>query len=331
MSLILKEADWNELWQQAPKAQLNNQMQDDFGELQGIPESLGQGYSSEIELLPGVSLNLLDCKYHQDLMLKVPVHDHTIQMMILLSGSFHNTIHSTFSEVSSYLSGSGISPAYEDRYLANRRLNIVNVDIEPEVLKSNFLGDDQLPDPFQKQLFQEEDWKISFYPKVTPAMRSLAHQMWNAPYRGAIKRMYLQGKVFELLALHLALISEDSQQAKSPPRLMPKTVNALHHAKDILETQLEQPPSLPQLAEQVGVSQRTLQKGFPLLFKTTVVSYLTQQRLDRAEMLLRDGKHTVAEVATKVGYNNMGYFSVAFKGQFGITPSQCLAGKKVDF
>ena len=93
----------------------------------------------------------------------------------------------------------------------------------------------------------------------------------------------------------------------------------------------EELSTLPQLAQQVGVSQRTLQRGFPALFKTTVMGYLIQQRLDRAARLLREGKHKVAEVAILVGYGNLGHFSVAFKRKFGITPTQCLEGKKADF
>lgn len=58
------------------------------------------------------------------------------------------------------------------------------------------------------------------------------------------------------------------------------------------------------------------------------MGYLIQQRLDRAEMLLRESKYSVAEVATMVGYGHLGNFAKAFKQRFGITPRQCLAGKK---
>ncbi|MEL6441695.1 MAG: AraC family transcriptional regulator [Cyanobacteria bacterium J06621_8] len=218
-----------------------------------------------------------------------------------------------------------------DEHKTGHRLVYVNVEIEPEALKSYFPDDRLFDSALEKQLYKEEDWKISFYPEVTSQMRSLAYQLWNAPYHGMAKQIYLQGKVFELLALYLNLIKIESQSAESPPRLKPKTIAALHYAKNILTKHSEHPPSLPQLAQQVGVSQRTLQRGFPTLFKTTVVGYIAQQRLDRAERLLRERKHSVAEVAILVGYGNIGHFSVAFKRRFGITPSQCLVGSKADF
>jgi AraC-like DNA-binding protein len=328
MTLILNIEDWDELCQHAPQPQLNNLVLDDFETLEGLPEYFGRGYSRYMELSPGVRLNFSDHEHHKDMVLKIPAHDHAFQIMIFLSGAFESSIHPPFSKARSYFSGSGISPAYEDKYLTGQRLNIVNVEIEPELLESHFLADGHSRSIFQKQLFQGEDWKVSFYPTVTPEMRCLAHQMWNAPYRGAAKRMYLQAKVFELLALHLDLISADPQQKKSAPKLKPKTIASLHYAKDILTKQFEHPPSLPQLARQVEVSERTLQRGFPALFNTTVVGYLIQQRLDRAEMLLRESKYSVAEVATMVGYGHLGNFAKTFKQRFGITPRQCLAGKK---
>jgi AraC-like DNA-binding protein len=102
----------------------------------------------------------------------------------------------------------------------------------------------------------------------------------------------------------------------------------LHYAKEILTNQLEHPPLLSELAKQVGVSDRTLQRGFKSLFNITVVGYLKQQRLFQAERLLRRGTHSVTEVANQVGYGHLGHFAAAFRQQFGITPQACLAGRR---
>jgi AraC-like DNA-binding protein len=168
----------------------------------------------------------------------------------------------------------------------------------------------------------------------------------TCPYQGFEKRLFLQGKVHDLIGLQLMAMLRDSCHDPSgnrgrlpvPHRLKPETIARLHQAKDILAVQLQQPPSLSTLAQQMGMSERTLQRGFRTLFNTTVMDYLTQQRLERAEQLLRqaatDGlpsTRTVTEVATMVGYGNMGHFAAAFKRRFGITPSQCLAGKLAAF
>ncbi|YAF93730.1 MAG: helix-turn-helix transcriptional regulator [Nodularia sp. CChRGM 3473] len=332
MTLILSESDFDKLHQEAPQPQVQNLVLDSFERLEGVPEILGRGYNRGMKLSPGVWLNFSDCEYHQDLILKTPAHDHPIQFTIFLSGLLYfDDVHPNLGGTHSYFSGSGISPGYIEKYRAGERLTCVNVEISPEVLDSFLLEDGQYSSDIQKLLFKGEDWKNSFYPTVTPAMRSLAQQMWNAPYRGTAKRMYLQSKVFELLAMHLDWISAEQKPIHDTPGLKRDTIACIHHAKEILTTQLEHPPSLSELAQQVGVSVRTLHRGFPLLFNTTVVGYLTQQRLQKAKMLLRQGDYQVSEVANLVGYGHLGNFAAAFKRQYGITPSQCLAGKKAVF
>jgi AraC-like DNA-binding protein len=329
MTLILNPSVWDELHEQAPVTGPDNLILDDFEELTGVPEILGQGYCRSMELSPGLWLNFSECEYHQDLRLKVPAHDHPIQITILLSGSLYCDIHPTLGGTRSYFSGSGVSPGYVETYRSGQRLADVNIEIKPDLLDSFFLDDQQRQAERVRQLFRGEDWKVSFYPTVTPQMRSIAQQMWNVPYRGELKRLYLQAKVMELLVIYLDLISNNREQTHVTG-LKPDTIDRLHHARTILSTRLENPPSIVELAQQVGVSDRTLQRGFKALFNTTIVGYLQQQRLEQAEMLLRQGNLKVSEVATAVGYGNMGHFAVAFKRRFGITPSQCLAGKRVD-
>jgi AraC-like DNA-binding protein len=328
MTLILTQSNWEELHEQAPVPQPASLVLDDFEELSGVPECIGHGYIRSIELLPGMWLHFADCEHHQDLMVKAPVHGHPIQFVIHLSGCIYfNAVHPNLGGNCGYFSGSGMSPAYVEKYRSGERVITVGAEIEPEWLEA-FLTDEQYDTDTLKSLFKGEDWKTSFYPTVTPKMRSLAQQLWNAPYRGAAKRIYLQAKVLELLAMHLDMISEQSHHPCS--RLKPETIARLHYAQEILTRQFANPPSLSELAQRVGVSDRTLQRGFQILFNTTITGYLKLRRLEQAEQLLRQGNYTVAEVANLVGYGHLGHFATAFKRQFGITPSQCLAGKRVD-
>lgn len=280
-----------------------------------------------MELSPGVWLSFSETSYHQDVRVNVPAHDHPIQISVFLSGYLDCSIHPTLDGSRGYFSGSGVSPAYVEVQPGGQQLTCFNLEIDPAAMGAFFADEQGQPEIIQ-QLFRGEDWKASFYPKVTPAMRSLVHQMWHAPYRGIVKRMYLQAKVFELLALHLDLMSDHASQPQACGGLKPDTIARLHCAKEILTNQLENPPLLSELAKQVGVSDRILQRGFKALFNTTVVGYLKQQRLLQAERLLRQGTLSVTEVANRVGHGHLGHFAAAFRQQFGITPQECLAGRR---
>jgi AraC-like DNA-binding protein len=156
---------------------------------------------------------------------------------------------------------------------------------------------------------------------------SLAQQLWNPPYRGTAKHLYLQGKVFELLAMQLDLVAEEKNSKNA--QLKRSTIDRIHQARDIVLANLEHPPSVIELAQQVEVSASTLQRKFRELFGKTVFAYLTDQRMDLAEQLLRQRNCTVVEIATMVGYSNPAHFAAAFKRRFGITPSECMMGRMI--
>ncbi len=54
----------------------------------------------------------------------------------------------------------------------------------------------------------------------------------------------------------------------------------------------------------------------------TLNQFLTEYRLDKARELLADPRNNIAEVASRVGYNDSNYFGKAFKKHTGLSPSE---------
>jgi transcriptional regulator GlxA family with amidase domain len=91
------------------------------------------------------------------------------------------------------------------------------------------------------------------------------------------------------------------------------------YAQELLQSNLQSPPSLITLARQVGLNDRKLKEGFRQVFNTTVFGYLTQQRLLQARVLLSQ-QQSIGVVSAAVGYSSPTAFSGAFRRQFGISP-----------
>lgn len=322
MTLTLTWENFSEIWVETSELPHAPGNQDSF-EL--VPQ-VGRGSDYGVELWSGMELCCFNYELTDPLEIITPVHEHEVQCLIVTAGYFDTReLYPTIGGSSAYLSGGGISPALVDHWSPGR-LAGVDIHLKPELLPS-LLG---LPadTPNLRRLSQQDDWKLSFFPEVTPLMRQIVQQICYAPFHSVTRRLYLQGKVLELLSLMLDPVLADQETAVPLPRLTPATATRLYQAKQILHKRLENPPLLLELADQVGVSERTLQRGFRELFNTTVMGYLTQQRMQQAEQLLRSGNHTVAEVANIVGYVHLGHFAAAFKRQFGITPRECLSGRK---
>ncbi|BDA71234.1 transcriptional regulator [Calothrix sp. PCC 7716] len=325
MSITLTLKEDEELWDEAAQSSMYKSALLPFEFCCEVPKQLGRGYRQEIEVYPELCLSIEDCEYN-DVLIQVPEWNHPLQFSVLLSGICRDD----FGQVGgryTVISGGGIQRSRTQIHPKSQKYVGVNIEMPPQLLATFFPGEDGQIPPELKMFANDNDWQTVIYPETTIAVQLVAQQIVNCPYQGIAKRIYLQGKVVELMALQLALILAEQERRQPSPRLRAETIDCIYRAREILLSHLENPPSLLDLALQVGVSDRTLRRGFQELFNTTVFGYLTSQRMEKAQCLLRNSKLTVTEVAMMVGYSNTSHFAAAFKRQFGITPKECLAGK----
>ena len=80
--------------------------------------------------------------------------------------------------------------------------------------------------------------------------------------------------------------------------------------------------SLSSVADAVALSPNHLSTLFKSKIGVGFSEYLTEVRLRQAKRLLITSDLRVSEVAERVGYQNMEYFSMLFKKNTGQTPSQ---------
>jgi AraC-like DNA-binding protein len=104
--------------------------------------------------------------------------------------------------------------------------------------------------------------------------------------------------------------------------MQPIEIERIYHAKDILIRQLDDPPSLIDLAQQANLNIFALKQGFKHVFGTTAFKYLHDQRLEVARQLLVTQPLRIEEIARQVGFANRGYFAAVFRKKFSLTPQQ---------
>jgi AraC family transcriptional activator of pyochelin receptor len=160
---------------------------------------------------------------------------------------------------------------------------------------------------------------------ITPGMTHIIEQVISNPYRGTIKKLFIEGKAMELLALFLQEAELEKEQRIS---LKADDVKSIHEAKNILLKTLDHPPSLIHLARKVGINDYKLKIGFKEVFGTTVFGFVRQQRLEKAKLLLERERVSVSEAALLVGYSNFSHFASLFRKTYGVNPS--LYGKRLE-
>lgn len=80
--------------------------------------------------------------------------------------------------------------------------------------------------------------------------------------------------------------------------------------------------SIEMVADYLGISSGHLSRLFRKETEYTMMTYLVNRRMRAAKNLLKDYSHKVYEVAEKVGYRDIAYFSATFKKYVGVSPSE---------
>jgi Signal transduction histidine kinase len=94
-------------------------------------------------------------------------------------------------------------------------------------------------------------------------------------------------------------------------------------ALDLIEKNMDNPDySVQQLSEDIGMDRTVLYKKLQSITGLAPSEFIRSIRLKRAAQLLSLGQLQVNEVADRVGFKSVRYFSKIFKETFGVIPSQ---------
>ncbi|WP_448601878.1 helix-turn-helix transcriptional regulator [Thermoleptolyngbya sp.] len=245
--------------------------------------------------------------------------EHPIELGYALVGSILSNLDS-MQAGQHILCGSGLALGEVRHHLANQRIVDLSIHIEPSLLCQWCSGTTDLLPPELSHLIKPLD--NPYYTQIsttTAAMQTVIQQILHCPFQGLTQRMYLESKVWELMALELAQTSDRSADRSKP--LKPEDIERVHYAKDVLVSRLSNPPSLMELARLVNINDCKLKAGFRQVFGTTVFGYLHNCRMERSRQLLESGEMSVAQAAQSVGFANRSHFAIAFRKKFGVNPS----------
>ncbi|NDJ16453.1 helix-turn-helix transcriptional regulator [Myxacorys almedinensis] len=282
----------------------------------------GKVYRWDSDLCEG--LNLLVDDYHliEDLVLEHPAHDRSaepeLELSFCLLGTNRNEgVRAEQNFFSAYWN------TFEEniiRWQGGDRIFKFDIHFSLTFLQRLVEEDfGLLPMDVLQVLQTPSDREFVQVGKTTPEMQTTLRQILDCPYQGVARRVYLEAKAIELIALRLATLGE-AFEPKPIPQLKSDEVERIYWARDILKEHLSDPPSLLALARQVGLNDYKLKFGFRICFGTSVLGYLQGQRMELARSLLIDSAMKVKDVAETVGYRKASQFAELFKRQFGVSP-----------
>jgi signal transduction histidine kinase/DNA-binding response OmpR family regulator len=93
----------------------------------------------------------------------------------------------------------------------------------------------------------------------------------------------------------------------------------------LLQTSLSDPSfGVAEMAQALHVDRATLFRRIRTAHQCSPSEWLREHRLQLAESMLRARRGSVSEIAYAAGFDNLSYFSQAFRKRYGVAPSACL-------
>ncbi|WP_189412641.1 GlxA family transcriptional regulator [Neogemmobacter tilapiae] len=126
----------------------------------------------------------------------------------------------------------------------------------------------------------------------------------------------------EALSLDVRNMFDDVMRGDmvEPAETRPGTfAGPLGRAVLLMHQNMENPLSIPQVARQSAMSQRTLERMFQHLLGTSAGDYYRNLRLARAQFLASTGALRLAEIAIRTGFSSAATLARAFQRQYGMS------------
>jgi AraC-like DNA-binding protein len=162
---------------------------------------------------------------------------------------------------------------------------------------------------------------------MTRSINICMHEILGCTYIDARRHLFLGSKALELMIFGFDQFNPDNGQGISCFNLT-DSMHFVHKARDIIISDIKNPPSLTELSRMVGVNRTTLSQNFREVYGVTIFDFLRTFRMEESKRLLRTGNRSVTQIAFEVGYSQQKTFSKEFKKYFGDTPSAYLGPKQ---
>lgn len=157
---------------------------------------------------------------------------------------------------------------------------------------------------------------------ITARMLMIMDEIKRCQFSGGLKKLFLQSKVLELLALQCEQYERVTDLPSSFVAISNTDREKIYYARDILMARLQSPPSLPELSRLAGLNEFKLKTGFKQVFDNTVYGYLNDHRIDAARQMVLEGSRSLTEIADTFGYSSIQHFSNSFRKKFGVSPGR---------
>lgn len=164
-------------------------------------------------------------------------------------------------------------------------------------------------------------FSLGAYPRVLHGMKEADHifgELYRVPEKTRIP--YFKVKILELLLyLNAMTVPEDENEQPYFYRTQAEKVRAI---RQFLIAHISENYTQEELSRRFDIPMTAMKTCFRSVYGEAIGAWLTGYRMNRAAELLRESELSIEEIGSRVGCDNAGKFTVAFKKTMKLTPSE---------
>jgi AraC family transcriptional regulator len=269
----------------------------------------------------GISIEWHDFQLERNLAWSPSFHPGSLEICLNFSGAAH--FHDGTAERELPAGYVAAYTARQNAPLAERRSGswhrFLTIELSPSFLRAQCNALDHLKPPVRR--FIEGAGQCPPFLEIHPmttALLGFRSAFIEPPLSSSARDAWFLAKTLEVLA-H-TVFNRDEPNELFCQKHHRQNHDRVERARYLLERDLENPPTLEMLAEDVGCSTFHLSRIFAGNTGMSIPKFLRTRRIERAADLLLNGRMNVTEAAMAVGYSSLSAFNKAFVEQMGCCP-----------
>lgn len=295
-----------------------------------LPDSFGKGYLELIELPNGLQALVSSMEYHQDVLYSRKHKDDYYFVLhfndMQLSGAINFTMQGKeLRDENQYRAGAALtSSLFEMSYTVKAGSIAKSINV---LLKKDWLATYLDHGDVMKMLANYIMLKNTLiHPEPFDAeYRMLFDEIFDFNNTAPLQSMMVKNRIMLLLERFLSKLYRNivNLTPEKQGKIKTADLGKLMEIEALLVKDFSQaPPTIAMLAEKAGMSISKLKSVFKKVYGTGIYEYYQKNRMQKARSMLLTDQYTVKEVGLQLGYTNLSNFSLAFKKEFGVLPSQ---------
>ncbi|SHO60817.1 helix-turn-helix domain-containing protein [Algoriphagus zhangzhouensis] len=197
---------------------------------------------------------------------------------------------------------------------ANDQIKLFQVGFTKEWLMDNVFGERS---PELKSYFSKEE-PIYFSEGMDFKFKYLIEELDIK----TSSRLQLFSGCLQLLNHFFEKLELRDLKASKPTNVHPDDFDRLKKLQGKLDMDPLEDISVEEMADLVTMSLSKFKRLFNQVFGVTPHKYLFKNKMEVARQMLSEKKYSISETGYLIGYSNLSQFSKAFKGEFGVLPSE---------